>query len=205
MPHAPTLSRRAGAMAWRPRDATRSSAASSSSPCSTTSPISTRRRMCRRICPGACPGCQPCVDLRGAHVVGAQALDGTCIISMLACSLWQLSLSITRDCLLHVSTGMQTSTSRLVSFDHIAMRLFPAWMDIGRSTIRTLCPSGLRGWTQVPLAQAAWVQIPQVSYLTLTSFLVSVLSDRAKMGGKRRTKMCQLWGSNPRGLESSGS
>ena len=30
-------------------------------------------------------------------------------------------------------------------------------------TIMTLCPSGLRGWTQVPLAQAAWVQIPQVS------------------------------------------
>ena len=29
---------------------------------------------------------------------------------------------------------------------------------------RTLCPSGLRGWTQVPLAQAAWVQIPQVSF-----------------------------------------
>ena len=28
----------------------------------------------------------------------------------------------------------------------------------------TLCPSGLRGWTQVPLARAAWVQIPQVSY-----------------------------------------
>ena len=27
----------------------------------------------------------------------------------------------------------------------------------------TLCPSGLRGWTQVPLARAAWVQIPQVS------------------------------------------
>ena len=31
------------------------------------------------------------------------------------------------------------------------------------SKSRTLCPSGLRGWTQVPLAQAAWVQIPQVS------------------------------------------
>ena len=30
----------------------------------------------------------------------------------------------------------------------------------------TLCPSGLRGWTQVPLAQAAWVQIPQVSFMT---------------------------------------
>ena len=28
----------------------------------------------------------------------------------------------------------------------------------------TLCPSGLRGWTQVPLVQTAWVQIPQVSY-----------------------------------------
>ena len=28
---------------------------------------------------------------------------------------------------------------------------------------RTLCPSGLRGWTQVPLARAAWAQIPQVS------------------------------------------
>ena len=27
----------------------------------------------------------------------------------------------------------------------------------------TLCPSGLRGWTQVPLARAAWAQIPQVS------------------------------------------
>ena len=31
---------------------------------------------------------------------------------------------------------------------------------------RTLCPSGLRGWTQVPLAQAAWVQIPQLSQLS---------------------------------------
>ena len=30
---------------------------------------------------------------------------------------------------------------------------------------KTVCPSGLRGWTQVPLAQAAWVQIPQVSRL----------------------------------------
>lgn len=27
----------------------------------------------------------------------------------------------------------------------------------------TLCPSGLRGWTQVPLVQTAWAQIPQVS------------------------------------------
>ena len=32
---------------------------------------------------------------------------------------------------------------------------------------KTLCPSGLRGWTQVPLARAAWVQIPQVSIFIL--------------------------------------
>ena len=32
------------------------------------------------------------------------------------------------------------------------------------STTKTLCPSGLRGWTQVPLARAAWAQIPQVSW-----------------------------------------
>ena len=31
------------------------------------------------------------------------------------------------------------------------------------STTKTLCPSGLRGWTQIPLARAAWAQIPQVS------------------------------------------
>ena len=29
---------------------------------------------------------------------------------------------------------------------------------------KTVCPSGLRGWTQVPLARAAWVQIPQLSW-----------------------------------------
>ena len=33
---------------------------------------------------------------------------------------------------------------------------------------RTVCPSGLRGWTQVPLAQAAWAQIPQLSLLART-------------------------------------
>ena len=31
------------------------------------------------------------------------------------------------------------------------------------AVIKTLCRSGLRAWTQVPLARAAWVQIPQVS------------------------------------------
>ena len=29
---------------------------------------------------------------------------------------------------------------------------------------RTVCPSGLRGWTQVPLARAARAQIPQLSF-----------------------------------------
>ena len=38
----------------------------------------------------------------------------------------------------------------------------------GHGATKTLCPSGLRGWTQVPLARAAWVQIPQVS-IWLTS------------------------------------
>ena len=31
---------------------------------------------------------------------------------------------------------------------------------------KTVCPSGLRGWTQVPLARAAWAQIPQLSFWT---------------------------------------
>ena len=35
-----------------------------------------------------------------------------------------------------------------------------------RTCSRTLCPSGLRGWTQVPLARAAWAQIPQVSIMS---------------------------------------
>ena len=36
----------------------------------------------------------------------------------------------------------------------------------------TLCPSGLRGWTQVPLAQAARVQIPQVSFFMWSNIKV---------------------------------
>ena len=34
-----------------------------------------------------------------------------------------------------------------------------------QGTFKTVCPSGLRGWTQVPLARAAWVQIPQLSII----------------------------------------
>ncbi len=53
-----------------------------------------------------------------------------------------------------------------------ALRIYLAFGLRGRSSYRvhwchalgrTVCPSGLRGWTQVPLAQAAWVQIPQLS------------------------------------------
>ena len=29
----------------------------------------------------------------------------------------------------------------------------------------TVCPSGLRGWAQVPLVKTAWVQIPQLSFV----------------------------------------
>ena len=50
----------------------------------------------------------------------------------------------------------------------VAMLVFPAFkkyviFEATTHMARTLCPSGLRGWTQVPLAQAARVQIPQVS------------------------------------------
>ena len=49
-----------------------------------------------------------------------------------------------------------------------ALRWLISGMNIGcrfwaTPDIMTVCPSGLRGWTQVPLAQAAWVQIPQLS------------------------------------------
>ena len=47
---------------------------------------------------------------------------------------------------------------------------------------KTLCPSGLRGWTQVPLAQAAWVQIPQVS---ISRTLVSAGGGLGGWNGRR--------------------
>ena len=54
--------------------------------------------------------------------------------------------------------------------------------------ITTLCPSGLRGWAQVPLARAAWAQIPQVSYgghpttmHQLSRYLVSMPAVAAHM------------------------
>ena len=44
----------------------------------------------------------------------------------------------------------------------------PSHPNGASNTFKTLCPSGLRGWTQFPLARAAWVQIPQVSFAILT-------------------------------------
>ena len=38
------------------------------------------------------------------------------------------------------------------------------WAQFWSCRQLTLCLSGLRGWTQVPLVQTAWVQVPQVSY-----------------------------------------
>ena len=47
-------------------------------------------------------------------------------------------------------------------------------------TSKTGCPSGLRGWTQVPLAQAAWVKIPQLSIA-----FVSRADARGRQAGNR--------------------
>ena len=44
---------------------------------------------------------------------------------------------------------------------------------------KTVCPSGLRGWTQVPLARAAWVQIPQLSFVGKA--MVTVLDQCAPL------------------------
>ena len=46
-----------------------------------------------------------------------------------------------------------------------------------QSVPETLCPSGLRGWTQVPLVQTAWVRIPQVSLSFFFIFLKQAAAD----------------------------
>ena len=52
---------------------------------------------------------------------------------------------------------------------------------------RTVCPSGLRGWTQVPLAQAAWAQIPQLS-------IDCIRSLQRKSEAQTRPGLClSLW------------
>ena len=44
---------------------------------------------------------------------------------------------------------------------------------------RTACPSGLRGWAQVPLAQAVWVQITKLSVIA-GSIITDVFFDSIK-------------------------
>ena len=77
----------------------------------------------------------------------------------------------------------------------------------GRSTAeevaRTVCPSGLRGWTQVPLARAAWVQIPQLSFLRAGSTAHAVAKPLAAKRVKRESEEKRKHpprGSNPRPL-----
>ena len=53
---------------------------------------------------------------------------------------------------------------------------------------KTLCPSGLRGWTQVPLARAAWVLIPQVS------FQVSVTLSARPTSHRGLALLIESWG-----------
>jgi hypothetical protein len=67
---------------------------------------------------------------------------------------------------------------------------------LGGAVIKTLCPSGLRGWTQVPLARAAWVQIPQVS---LSCRLFCVVLALGLADGPCAWEQRHLWDSNPRG------
>ena len=38
------------------------------------------------------------------------------------------------------------------------------WQSDTQEQAQTVCPSGLRGWTQVPLSRDSWVQIPQLSF-----------------------------------------
>jgi hypothetical protein len=91
------------------------------------------------------------------------------------------------------------------------MRVGSLWVRRGPRpdegvTIKTLCPSGLRGWTQVPLARAAWVQIPQVS---LSCQVPCVVLALGLAGGPCIWGLCaqwhsyrearHLWDSNPRG------
>jgi hypothetical protein len=67
---------------------------------------------------------------------------------------------------------------------------------LGGAVIKTLCPSGLRGWTQVPLARAAWVQIPQVS---LSCRLLCAVLALGLADGHCVWEQRHLWDSNPRG------
>ena len=79
------------------------------------------------------------------------------------------------------------------------------------AVIKTLCPSGLRGWTQVPLARAAWVQIPQVSLSCRSLCVVGGLGHASgtciwepRSQWHSQWGARHLWDSNPPGGTPSG-
>ena len=73
--------------------------------------------------------------------------------------------------------------------------------------VRTVCPSGLRGWTQVPLAQAAWVQIPQLSYIIMLHEPCAMRGQSTgAAGGMTSVASHSRFGiANPRPLERGSS
>ena len=57
---------------------------------------------------------------------------------------------------------------------------------------KTVCPSGLRGWTQVPLAQAAWVQIPQLSFFFAPSRLRLIWIWRRSSAARNASRLQKM-------------
>ena len=71
-----------------------------------------------------------------------------------------------------VKTRSKNPATRNRTRDHLIAAAFYSQMlyqlsysRLSSAVVKAVCPSGLRGWTQVPLARAAWVQIPQLSSL----------------------------------------
>ena len=100
----------------------------------------------------------------------------------------------------HFSTSGEDSAVPAGSEDRL-------WMTTkrGAATVKTVCPSGLRGWTQVPLAKAAWVQIPQLSLWPATTRgkenkgMAGRSGARGKAGWPgAKVEKHPPWGSNPR-------
>ena len=48
----------------------------------------------------------------------------------------------------------------------------------------TVCPNGLKEWTQVPLAQVAWAQIPQLSFFFRQAYPEDVAFALAMCSGR---------------------
>ena len=80
------------------------------------------------------------------------------------------------------NAGMQTAPS--AHPPRHAVKRASVGRYIPQIHFKTLCPSGLRGWTQVPLARAAWVQIPQVSF---SNFAVAQAVPKRHRAHARRT------------------